>query len=116
MNRIVVPSLSHLNRDLCKSATLLIKVAPTYPLQVDSSLNTVNARVNNVVISGTRLTANPINYVLQDVQGSTRAVMSGTSVIARHDYLPFGEELGAGVGMRTPGQGFGIASSNCGFQ
>jgi len=46
--------------------------------------------------------------VLQDVQGSTRAVMSGTSVIARHDFLPFGEEISAGTGMRTSGQGFGV--------
>jgi hypothetical protein len=45
--------------------------------------------------------------VLQDVQGSTRAVMnnnpvSGAStIIARHDYLPFGEEIGSGTGLRT---------------
>jgi len=67
-------------------------VAPPYPLQVDTSLNTVNAGVYNVVISGARLTASPVSYVLQDVQGSTRAVMSGTSVIARHDFQPSGEE------------------------
>jgi len=93
-----------------RNSTLLYTstVAPPYPLQVDTSLNTVNAGVYNVVISGARLTASPINYVLQDVQGSTRAVMSGTSVIARHDFLPFGEEIGAGVGMRTGGQGFGV--------
>ncbi len=92
-----------------RNATLLYTstVAPAYPLQVDTSLNTVNAGVYNVVISGTRVTASPVNYVLQDVQGSTRAVMSGTSVIARHDFLPFDEEIGAGVGMRTSGQGFG---------
>jgi RHS repeat-associated protein len=83
-------------------------VAPAYPLQVDTSLNTVNSGVYNVMISSTRLTASPINYVLQDVQGSTRAVMSGTSVVARHDFLPFGEEIGAGTGMRTSGQGFGV--------
>ena len=92
-----------------RNGTLLYTstVAPTYPLQVDTSLNTVNAGVYNVVISGTRLAASPINYVLQDVQGSTRAVMSGASVIARHDFLPFGEEISAGTGMRTSGQGFG---------
>ena len=93
-----------------RNSTLLYTstVAPTYPLQVDTSLNTVNAAVYSVVISGARLTANPVNYVLQDVQGSTRAVMSSTSIIARHDFLPFGEELAAGVGMRTWGQGFGV--------
>jgi RHS repeat-associated protein len=92
-----------------RNATLLYtsSVAPKYPLQVDTSLNTVNAAVYSVVIAGTRVTANTVNYVLQDVQGATRAVKSGSSVIARHDFLPFGEELAAGVGMRTSGQGFG---------
>jgi hypothetical protein len=92
-----------------RNATLLYTstVVPTYPLQVDTSLNTVNAAVYSVVIAGARLTASPINYVLQDVQGSTRAVMSGTSVIARHAFQPFGEEI-AGVGMCTSGQGFAV--------
>jgi RHS repeat-associated protein len=92
-----------------RNGTLLYTstVAPPYPLQVDTSLNTVYAGVYNVVISGTSLATSPVKYVLQDVQGSTRAVMSGTSVIARHDFFPFGEEIGAWVGMRTSGQGFG---------
>src|SRR5437870_10186721 len=47
-----------------------------------------------------------LNYVLPDLQGSVRAVMNnngvGTStVIARHDYLRSGEEIGANLGMRT---------------
>jgi len=29
-----------------------------------------------------------------------------SSVIARHDYLPFGEKIGANVGMRTGAQGY----------
>jgi RHS repeat-associated protein len=50
-----------------------------------------------------------LSYVLTDVQGSTRALMnssgSGTSTItSRRDYLPFGEEIGAGVGLRTTTQ------------
>jgi RHS repeat-associated protein len=92
-----------------RNSTLLYTstVAPTYPLQVDASLNTVNAGVYNVVIVGARLTASPVNYVLQDVQGSTRAVMSGSTILARHDFLPFGEEIGEGTGLRTEGQGFG---------
>jgi hypothetical protein len=90
-----------------RNATLLYtsSIAPKYPLQVDTSLNTVNATVYSVVIAGARLTASPVNYVLQDVQGSTCVVMSGSSVIARHDFLPFGEEIAAGVGMRTVGKG-----------
>ncbi|MEO7507142.1 MAG: RHS repeat-associated core domain-containing protein, partial [Pyrinomonadaceae bacterium] len=31
---------------------------------------------------------------------------NGGSVISRHDYLPFGEEIGAGVGSRTTGKLF----------
>jgi len=30
-------------------------------------------------------------------------------VISRHDYMPFGDELGAGVGSRTIAMGFGVA-------
>jgi RHS repeat-associated protein len=60
--------------------------------------------------------SNALKYVLIDIQGSTRAVMnnsgSSSSVIARHDYLPFGEEISAGVGLRTSGQGFGATDTN----
>jgi RHS repeat-associated protein len=57
-----------------------------------------------------------IRYVLSDLQGSTRAVMNnngvGTSaVIARHDYLPYGEEIWSGTGLRTSAQGFGAGDS-----
>jgi RHS repeat-associated protein len=57
--------------------------------------------------SGTR-------YLISDTRGSTRAVMNNSgvgtsSVVARHDYLPFGEELWSGTGMRVAGQGYGIA-------
>ena len=62
-------------------------------------------------------TGGGLRYVLADVQGSARAVMNnngvGTSaVIARHDYLPFGEEIGSGLGLRTGTQGFGAADTN----
>lgn len=55
-------------------------------------------------------TSGGLQYVLSDLQGSTRAIMSnnGTSstVVARYDFLPFGEEIGAGVGLRSPTHGF----------
>src|SRR2546429_1004744 len=35
-----------------------------------------------------------------------------SSVIARHDYLPFGEEIGANVGLRTSAQGYNVPDSN----
>jgi RHS repeat-associated protein len=54
-----------------------------------------------------------VRYVLTDLQGSTRAIVNSSgAVTARHDYLPFGEEVGAGIGLRTSGQGFGATDSN----
>ncbi len=48
----------------------------------------------------TSSTSASIKYVLSDLQGTTRAVInnsgSSSAVIARHDYLPFGEEIWAG--------------------
>ena len=35
-----------------------------------------------------------------------------SSVIARHDYLPFGEEIGANVGMHTSAQGYNVPDAN----
>jgi len=60
--------------------------------------------------------AGAINYVLQDAQGSTRALMnnivSGTStIVARHDYQAFGEELGA-IGLRKTSQGYTAVDGN----
>jgi RHS repeat-associated protein len=37
----------------------------------------------------------------------------GTStIIARHDYLPFGAEISSGTGLRTPTQGYGAMDTN----
>lgn len=47
------------------------------------------------------------SYLTSDTLGSTRAVTAqDKSVKSRHDYLPFGEEIGAGVGGRTTNQGY----------
>ena len=46
-------------------------------------------------------------YIIADHLGSTRVVMdAGGAVIARHDYLPFGEEISSGIGGRTTGMGY----------
>jgi RHS repeat-associated protein len=48
-----------------------------------------------------------VHYQLSDHQGSVHAVMNENGWIAgRHDYQPFGEELGAGTGQRTIEQGY----------
>jgi RHS repeat-associated protein len=49
-------------------------------------------------------------YLSNDHLGSVRLVTdSSGQVISRHDYLPFGEEIGGGYAGRTPGLGFGTA-------
>ena len=49
------------------------------------------------------------SYLTSDHLGSTRVVMKSdgtTTTTTRHDYLPFGEEIQAGIGGRTAGQGY----------
>ncbi len=49
-----------------------------------------------------------IRYLTPDPLGSTRVVTGeDQSVLSRHDYLPFGEEIGAGLGNR--GQATGVS-------
>ncbi|MDX6501039.1 MAG: hypothetical protein QOG23_4299 [Blastocatellia bacterium] len=49
-------------------------------------------------------------YTTSDHLGSPRVVTnSSAGVVSRHDFMPFGEELGATVGGRTAAMGFGIA-------
>lgn len=48
-----------------------------------------------------------VRYLLMDHQGSIRVVMNEAgAVVARHDMLPYGEEIWAGAGMRTAAQGY----------
>jgi RHS repeat-associated protein len=51
-----------------------------------------------------------IKWLVKDHLGSTRMVIdeSGSLVgIRRHDFLPFGEELGSGIGIRSASIGYG---------
>jgi RHS repeat-associated protein len=62
-----------------------------------------------VVYDSTETGNKQFQWLVQDQLGSTRMVvdLSGSLTgMKRHDYLPFGEELGAGVGIRTAGQGY----------
>ncbi len=57
---------------------------------------------------------NNLKYVLQDAQGSTRAVIgvgSSPAVESRHDYLPFGEEIPT-IGSRTSGEHYSATDTN----
>ncbi|HEV2835744.1 MAG TPA: RHS repeat-associated core domain-containing protein [Pyrinomonadaceae bacterium] len=61
-------------------------------------------------IEPTAVNSNGTRYSTPDYLGSPRVVTnSSAAVISRHDYMPFGEELGAGVGGRTVGMGFGVS-------
>jgi RHS repeat-associated protein len=51
-----------------------------------------------------------IKYTTADHLGSPRVVTnSSAAVVSRHDYKPFGEEVGSGIGGRTPGMGYDVA-------
>jgi RHS repeat-associated protein len=52
------------------------------------------------------------SYVFTDHQSSTRAVLDSMgNLTSRHDYQPFGAELGAGLGLRTTNQFYGQSDS-----
>lgn len=51
-------------------------------------------------------------YPMSDLQGSARVITSNNgSVVARRDYQAFGGEIGASVGLRTPGQQYDVNDS-----
>ena len=51
-----------------------------------------------------------VSYLTADHLGSTRVVTNSTGgVKARHDYLPFGEEIGVNVSGRTTAIGYSLA-------
>jgi RHS repeat-associated protein len=63
----------------------------------------------------TSSTSASLKYVLSDLQGTMRAVTnnngSSSAVIARHDYLPFGEEIWAGS-YRSSSYSYGVTDGN----
>jgi RHS repeat-associated protein len=59
------------------------------------------------IVEPAAVNAKGTRYTTADHLGSPRVVTnSSAAVISRHDYKPFGEELGAGTGDRTTGMGF----------
>ena len=96
-----------------KNGTLLYTstVSPTYPLLVDTALYTNGSTISNVVISGASGGGGSANvkWLVSDHLGTPRMIFDQTGSLAnvsRHDYLPFGEELYAGAGGRSTGQGY----------
>lgn len=59
-------------------------------------------------------TANPqTSYLTTDHLGSPRVITDQNgNVTSRRDFMPFGEEIGAGVGARTTGQKYSVSGSD----
>jgi RHS repeat-associated protein len=62
----------------------------------------------------TQLSSNPIvSYTATDPLGSPRVISDGNgNVVSRRDFMPFGEELGAGVGDRTTTVKYGYGNDS----
>jgi RHS repeat-associated protein len=91
---------------------------PTYPLLVDTSFYTAASTVTNVVISGagngSGASGPNVQWLVADHLGTPRMIVDQTGALAsvrRHDYLPFGEEIGGPkvglIGGRTGVMGYG---------
>ncbi|HVF54495.1 MAG TPA: hypothetical protein VM934_00005, partial [Pyrinomonadaceae bacterium] len=90
-----------------------------YPLVADTSFGNAGATIANAVLrrggagggtGGSTTSRANIEWLVTDQLGTPRMVIaeSGSlSSVKRHDYLPFGEEIGEGVGGRTTNQGYG---------
>ena len=66
-----------------------------------------------ITIEPTAVNANGTQYATGDHLGSPRVVTNSSgAVMSRHDYQPFGTELGAGVGGRTTAMGFSGSGDN----
>ena len=66
-----------------------------------------------ITIEPTAVNSNGTQYGSGDHLSSPRVISnSSAGVVSRHDYMPFGEELGAGTGGRTTGMGFSNSGDN----
>ncbi|MGB7925095.1 MAG: RHS repeat-associated core domain-containing protein [Pyrinomonadaceae bacterium] len=53
-----------------------------------------------------------VRFIMSDHQGSKRVIINGSgAVVARRDYLPFGEEAQPDTGQRTGAQGYGVVEA-----
>lgn len=86
-------------------------VTPTYPLRVDSALYENGAMLLNGAISGNLSSGGTtdMRWMVTDQLGTPRMIFDKTGsldTMTRHDYLPFGEEVNAGLALRTTTQGY----------
>ena len=67
------------------------------------------AFIDNVRINGSVRPGYGVQWLVTDQLGTPRMIFDESGSLAnvkRHDYLPFGEELPAAIGLRTTGQGY----------
>jgi RHS repeat-associated protein len=85
------------------------------PITTSKIRVTINAvpdawsRVVEIQAFGTSAGGEKVQWLIPDQLGTPRMVLDQTGSLAtlkRHDYLPFGEELFAGMGGRTVAQGY----------
>ena len=70
---------------------------------------TVNMKFSQVTLSASNGSVVDLKWLVADHLGTPRMIFDKTGSLAnvkRHDYLPFGEELFAGVGGRTTANGY----------
>jgi RHS repeat-associated protein len=73
----------------------------------------VYGRATLITIEPTAVNSNATQYSMADHLGSPRVITNlSASVVSRRDYMPFGEDLGAGTGGRTTGMGFSGGSGD----
>jgi RHS repeat-associated protein len=70
------------------------------------------SRVVEIQAFGTSAGGEKVQWLVSDHLGTPRIILDQTGDrlnVKRHDYLPFGEELYAGTGGRTPLQGYSVS-------
>ena len=66
-----------------------------------------------IAIEPTAVNSNGAQYTTPDNLGSPRVITNSSGgVVSRHDYQPYGEELGTGIGGRTTAMGFSNSGDN----
>jgi len=68
-----------------------------------------NIKFSQVTITPLSVAIPAVQWIVTDRLGTPRMVLDQTGSlggISRHDYLPFGEEVSAGIGGRTTSQGY----------
>jgi len=66
-----------------------------------------------ITIEPTAVNSNGAQYATDDHLGSPRVITNSSgSVVSRHDYKPFGDDIGSGLGGRTVGMGFSNSGDN----